>query len=375
MSDTSEIAELLCQSAEDFISAHGDLNTQRQNLGQAWPIDRKLWSSLADLGWLGLALTERLGGSQMHVNVAAPLCEVLGRHLFDQPFIAAALLPAMVLNAAQNKQAQSLADGLLSGATHLCLAWQEAVECSELEVPKTRVENGRLIGRKMFVAGLEDDSVMLVYAAHAGQTAVFALAANTEGVSIKRFATAHGSYSQVEFSDVPLDDAAPLLSGALATRAVRRAISFGRVAVSAQLAGIARSCLEQTIEYVNQRVQFGRPIGSFQSVKHRCVDMAIQLEMADVAWRNAADQMSVGCDDDFNGDFNDGVYQASQYAAKARCSDVARQVCKEAVQLHGAMGFTEECNVGLHFRAAMQYASWLGTPVFMRRQFISAGGS
>lgn len=365
MSEIDEITQMLCQSAGDFVAAHNDLNLQRQDLGQPLLIDREKWRAMAELGWLGLSIPERMGGSGMGVNVAAPLCEVLGRHLFAPPYIAAALQPAAVIAAMDTGVAHTLAEGLASGEDLFCLAWQEAGDPLGLALPVASVDNNRLNGHKVFVSALEEDSILLVYAQRAGQPVVVAIDASNDGISIKRFATAHGSYSEVQFDNALLREGEPLLSGAAASDALHEALAISRVAVSAQLAGIARACLEQTVDYVNQRVQFGRPIGSFQSVKHRCVDLRIGVEMAEASWREAAEQLAAA----------GGAAQPAVYAAKARCSDIARQVGKEAVQLHGAMGFTEECDIGLFLRAALQYSSWLGSPAAMRRHFMTLIGN
>jgi alkylation response protein AidB-like acyl-CoA dehydrogenase len=362
MSDTDEIAQMLCQSAEDFVSAHSDLDLQRQSLGQPLLIDRQRWQAMAELGWLGLSIPESMCGSGMGVNVAAPLCEVLGRRLFSSPYIAAALQPAAVIGAMDGDAAVAMAEGLVSGERLFCLAWQETTDSLGRAMPEARVEGNHLSGHKVFVTGLEQDSIVLVYARQAGKPVLVAVDAGADGISIKRNATAHGSYSEVRFDKVELrGDGAPLLAGAAASASLHKAISMSRVAASAQLAGIARGCLEQTVEYVNQRVQFGRPIGAFQSVKHRCVDLRIGVEMAEASWREAAARLTEA----------GGTDHPSVYAAKARCSDVARRVGKDAVQLHGAMGFTEECDVGLFLRAALQYSSWLGSPVAMRRHFMT----
>lgn len=365
MNDVDEITQMLCQSAEDFIGAHNDLNRQRQALGQPTAIDRDMWRAIADLGWLGLSFPEHRGGSGMNATVAASLCEVLGARLFAPPFIAAALFPASMLASVDVDQSASYVEGLISGSTLFCVAWQEHAGQVEVSLPETRADDGRLNGRKVFVAGLEDESVILVYAQVSGVPALVAVNGKASGVATRRFATAHGSYCEVQFDNVALADQQPLLSGAAATQALRSALRLSRVAASAQLTGIARSCLEQTIGYVSERVQFGTSIGSFQSVQHRCVDLRIEVELADAAWREAARQI------DEQGEPGE---LASVYAAKARASDVARRVGKESVQLHGAMGFTQECDIGLFLRASLQYSSWLGSPVAMRRQFLSLAG-
>lgn len=369
MNETEEIVQLLCQSAEDFVSSQNDLSKQRGDLGKALAIDCKLWTSMAELGWLGLSLEERLGGSGMNASVAASLCEVFGKHLFAQPYIAAALMPASLLNAAQTNAAQALAEGLLSGEILFSLAWQEQANQVSLTIneqpPLTRIDQGRLSGRKRFVTALEDDSVLLVYAHSAGSPVVVAVDANAEGISIERYATAQSSFCDVYFDSVQTREAEPLIAGSAANDAVQNAIALGRVAASAQLAGIARSCLQHTIDYVNQRVQFGRPIASFQSVKHRCVDLLLEVELANATWHEAAQLLANAA----NAEASD--LRSAVYAAKARCSDAAREVAKQAVQLHGAMGFTEECDIGLYLRAALQYASWLGSPTALRRRFLA----
>lgn len=357
MSETDEIIQMLCRSAADFTARHSDLELQKRGIGQPLQVDRTLWRDMAELGWLGLALPEQLGGSGMGAAAAAALCEVLGKSLFAQPYIAAALLPSPILAAAQ---ATALAQGLASGDQMLCLAWQERPGQADLVAAETRLENGSLNGRKVFVAGLEPDSIMLVSAIENGLAVIAAVDARASGVTVKRLATAQGSYSEVVFDQVTVREGKPLLHGGAALESLLAAIALARIAASAQLAGIAAGCLEQTVEYVSQRVQFGHPIGSFQSVKHRCVDLRIGVALADAAWRHAADQFDKGNSD-----------TAAVYAAKARCGDVGRTIGREAVQLHGAMGFTEECDIGLFLRAALQYASWLGSPVTMRRQFLA----
>jgi alkylation response protein AidB-like acyl-CoA dehydrogenase len=144
-----------------------------------------------------------------------------------------------------------------------------------------------------------------------------------------------------------------------------RAVAWARVAASAQLSGIARGCLLATTDYVSQRTQFNRTLSAFQSVSHRCADMLVGVELSDAVWRFAAAEVSVA---------KQPESLACVYAAKARSGDVALTTGRTAVQLHGAMGFTEECAIGLYLRAAMQYSSWLGAPAAMRRLFLARSG-
>ena len=365
MTESEEVIQMLLESAGSFLGSRHTLASQKGELGQPLRLDRALWAELAELGWLGLSLPETLSGSGMGVAAAASLCELLGQTLFPQPYIAAALMPAAIVAASDTAAARELAHGLASSEQLVCLAWQEQAGQIDLPLPTTRFEQGFLHGRKCFVAALEGDSVLLVSAESAGQLVIMAVDAQAPGLSIERTATAQGSYCDVVFDGVQPRAVDALLAGGAAEAALQQAIDIARIATSAQLAGIASACLQQTVDYIGQRVQFGRPIASFQAVRHRCVDLRIQVELAAASWRQAAAEF----------DNNPQDSPADIYAAKARCADVAREVGRAAVQLHGAMGFTVECDIGLYLRAALQYAPWLGSPVAMRRSFMSCAGA
>jgi alkylation response protein AidB-like acyl-CoA dehydrogenase len=148
-----------------------------------------------------------------------------------------------------------------------------------------------------------------------------------------------------------------------ARRALRVALDASLIAAAALLSGIAAGALSRTVDYVNQRRQFGQPIGAFQSIQHRCADLYVGLQLAGAAWRRAAK-----LHDESPGDLANA---AAISAAKARASDVALAVGRAAIQMHGAIGFTEESDIGLYLRAAMQYSAWLGGAVAHRRRFLA----
>jgi alkylation response protein AidB-like acyl-CoA dehydrogenase len=188
-----------------------------------------------------------------------------------------------------------------------------------------------------------------------------AVAANADGVEIKDQAAGSGTVSEVRFDRAPLMCAEPLLDGAAAATALTRALDAGRVGLSAQLAGLAAGMLERTLAHVTRRVQFGRPIGSFQVIQHRCVDLYTAMRLADATWRDALRVYESGDDT-----------RIAISAAKARCADTAQRIGREAVQMHGAMGFTEDADIGPYLRAALYAYSWLGSPLLHRRRFLAA---
>lgn len=363
MAHMNEIVEMLKQSAEAYLSRRQDGVKQKGQVGKIVPIDRSAWLEIAELGWLGLALPEHLNGSGMSLVEAAPLCEAFGRHLFPVPYIAGCLLPAVVLSAAKPAIAAEMANDLMTGEKLFSVAWQEHSGEMEVDALTTVVRNGKLYGRKRYVSSLEDDSILLVFAKSEanGEPDFVAISAAQTNVSIRRYPTAQGSISEVVFNGADLYSSGLMDSGTDAVLVLNKLIAWGRVASSAQLSGLARGCLLKTVDYVNQRKQFERTISSFQSVAHRCVDLFIEIELAEAVWESASIELSSA---------SVAESCAIVYAAKARSTDTALLVGKTAVQLHGAMGFTEECEIGLYLRASMQYASWLGGSVGLRRKFL-----
>lgn len=363
MQEQNEIIEMLRSSAEQYVAAQTVARARGRAIEVPTLIDRAQWTQIAEMGWLGLNLPETLGGSGLGVRAAATLCEVFGRYLYAQPYVGAALLPAHLLGQANAHPLQAQwCDALISGRVPFAVAWQEASADFRSRPEGVRLEQGGLNGCKRFVVAVEDDSVLLVSAWAGDRSVVFAVHANAHGVSIQRFATAQGNLCEVSFKDArPLHQQA-LIEGAECEAALESMLGLGRLAASAQLAGLARGCLDKTIQYVSHRVQFSRAMGSFQSVAHRCVDQYLGVQLATLAWQDAVWVLEGGADEAATG--------FKLCAAKARCTDVALEMGRLGVQLHGAMGFTEEAEIGMYLRCAMQYGSWLGGSRELRRQFL-----
>ncbi len=363
MEAADEVGSMLRDAAAGFLSARHSTTHLKSSIDVPRRVNRAHWREMGELGWLGLGLTEEAGGSGLGLGAATILTALFGRALFPEPFIAAAIMPSVLLNACGSlPAARELAAGLASGEKLLTLAWQDRLGQIEPEVSRLQLVNGSLSGVKHFVSAVED--VVLVSAAHEGKPVIVAVSADAAGVAVARQATGHSSIADLRFEHAPILFGAPLLTGAAAEGALRQAIDAGRIAASAQLAGIAAGCLQQTIEYVRTRVQFGRPIGSFQTIQHRCVDLHIEVQLAEASCKHALSLHESGPGDPPNG------FAIS--ASKARSGDAAMRVGKAAVQMHGAMGYTEEAGIGLCVRAAMFFASWLGSSRAHRRQFFKS---
>jgi alkylation response protein AidB-like acyl-CoA dehydrogenase len=363
------ISGMLRESAVDFLSGSHAPSRLRGWIGRVRPVERSLWTEIASLGWTAVMLPEQLGGSGLGLREACALSEVMGERLFAEPFTACCVMPSILLGQADTSVesgSAALAEHLIGGDRLLAVAWQEKV--GELQIsalPASRISGGKLSGNKQFVTGCESDSVLLVTADLDGQWAIVAVAADAPGVTIDAFAAGVATQAHVRFENAPLLFAKPLLVGDAARQAFQQALAAARISQAAESTGKAKGCLQQTVDYVTQRQQFARAIGSFQSVQHRCVDLHVEYLLANAAWQHA-----LTC---YEKDPLSATTQAAISAAKSRSAEAAVTVGKQAVQLHGAMGFAEEVDVGLYLRAALADSGWLGTPLAHRRLFASLG--
>lgn len=367
MADQS-LSNMLREAVNDFLAGSHSPSRLRGWIGRPRPVESSLWRDIAALGWTGLLLPEALGGSGLSLNEATVLCEVMGERLFAEPFVGCCVMPSVLLAAAApGPDSQQLADWMNSGERLLTLAWQNHAGQLEPEFAGCTVEEGRLTGRKAFVMGCESHSVLLVPALEQGQPVIVAVAADVHGVRIESFSAGTGAQYHVEFEQAPLLFAEPVLRGSAALDALHQTLAAGRIALAAELSGQAAGCLQQTLDFISQRFQFERPLGSFQSVQHRCVDLRIEQTLAQASWRHALTcyQKSPWAQ----------TTQAAISAAKARCAQAAVTAARQAVQLHGAMGFAEEVDIGLYLRAALFGSVWLGSVWDHRRRFAGLNSS
>lgn len=376
MDDTDSTLDMLRDAATDFLNGQAGRERLRGWIGAPRPVERALWHNSAAQGWTGVMLEEDLGGVGLGLRGAAVLCEEAGRHAYAEPLVAAVVMPSVLLTAAKQAgapRAGALLEQLLAGESLLAFAWQEVPGQVALPEGGATLLDGRLSGARMFVQGCEADSSVLVWSHECGEPVIVALDAGAAGVTHSVRAAGLGSHAELRFDAVRIDAGAVLLRGDAAARAGRRAIAAARIAAAAELAGLASGCLAQTLEHVRSRQQFDRALGSFQSVQHRCVDLHIEIELARAGWLNALDMYEACARDD---ELPDGA-EAAICAAKARAGDAAVRVGREAVQLHGAMGFCEEVDIGLYLRAALHGSAWLGNGMALRRRFaaLTAGAT
>jgi alkylation response protein AidB-like acyl-CoA dehydrogenase len=307
------------------------------------PYDPKLWRALAtELGCAGLAVPEELGGAGASWREAAVVAEELGRAVAPVPYLGSAVIATAALLAARE---QDLTAELAAGARTAALAVPFSTPPDAPYPATVTAQGGALTGTVRSVADAPPADVLLV-PADGGLYAVDAVdaAAVTRTPVVSLDMTRQ--LCDLEFTAAP----ARLVTGGEA--ALRAGLLTGAAVLASEQLGLAERCLEITVEYLKTRHQFGRPIGSFQGLKHRLADLWVAITQARSVARYAA-ACAAGDDPDA---------RVAAAVAQAHCSAVAVRAAEECVQMHGGIGFTWEHPAHLFLKRAKCTAIALGTP-------------
>ncbi|MFY2853756.1 acyl-CoA dehydrogenase [Achromobacter xylosoxidans] len=364
-----DLIEEIRDSARDFLQRRD----QRQRKRAEAPADRDYWREIAGVGWLGMSVPETLGGLGLGWRAMAAVLEEAGRAQLPEPLVGAGVLPAALLARIAPVDAarrDALLHAVCGGETLVGLAWQEtegqleageaatAFGVSVIEREGAYVLNGE---KRHVVPGAGVDGWLVTADGERG-TALFFVAAGTPGVTAQVHARADGAaacHLAIESAVVPAE---ALLARDGVLDAVDEALDLGRLMQSAELVGVARQVLADSVAYLNTRQQFGRPLASFQALQHRLVDAAMQVELASNSLLDALDTLAAQPDDAT-------LRKTLASRAKARAARAGLEAARLAIQLHGAIGYTEECDVSLYFRSALHLAAWLGNAAAHRQRY------
>jgi alkylation response protein AidB-like acyl-CoA dehydrogenase len=328
--------------------------------------DPRTWSQLAgQLGLPGLVIPEKHGGSGAGPVELAVASEEMGRALLCAPFFATAVLAAQALLASGDEAAQEeFLPGIADGATIATVAVCEDDGAWTTDGVATRARRSGdgyvLDGRKSFVIDGHTAGLLLVVARADGGPSLFAVRGDADGLARRPLETLDLTRKQAALA---LDAVPARLIGAEGSAAdiVAATLRLAAVALAAEQVGGAQRCLDMSVEYAKIRMQFGRPIGSFQAIKHMCADMLLEVESARSAAYYAAWAAQDGSDE----------LPLVASLAKACCSEAYFRAAADNIQIHGGIGFTWEHDAHLYYRRAKSTELMLGTPAEHRE--IAAG--
>ena len=358
----SEDQTLLADSVARFVRNEYDFDARRALAASDTGFDADNWKSFAELGWLAIPFAEAdggLGGDPVAVMV---LMEQFGRGLVVEPYAPSILLGgALVAAAGDGVQRKRLLGGLIAGETQLAFAHGEPEGRYTLAHVATRAEAAdggySLTGRKAVVHNAEAADFIVVSARTAGATthrdglSLFVVPRGADGLALRPYRTIDGLRAAelaLDGARVPSDALLGTAGGAFPV--IEEVADRATAAVCAEALGIMDVLRETTLEYLKTRKQFGRPLGSFQALQHRAVDMLIACEEA----RSLVLMATLSLD------APPTERRRAVSAAKAHIGRAGRKVGQEAVQMHGGMGVTDELKVGHYFKRLTTIDTFFG---------------
>ncbi|MBM3104102.1 acyl-CoA dehydrogenase family protein [Pseudomonas sp. V1] len=337
-SEREERLRMIRDSAASLTAPDGDLGRVRRLRFNEPGVDRAAWTEICAMGWPGLRLSEALGGSGLGMPEYAALLEELGRGLLPEPLIEACLVAPMLQ--AEEREA------LLSGERLVLPAGIGYEQAAALP----QVRDGKIYGEVTHVAlGAAADAWLV-----ACEGGLALVEKGAQGLQLSQQSTQDGGHlAHLRFNGTE----ARLLEASPA------ALDEAALACAAYLVGLMDSAFERTREYLGVRSQFGQQIGSFQALQHRMVDLKIQIELARAIVAQAATAI----------DSNSSAAECQRLVstAKVRAAEAAMLVTRQAIQLHGGIGFTDEADIGLYLRRAMVLLNAQGTLAFHQARYIT----
>ena len=343
----SEEQGMLLDTAREFCRKRSDIQAVRALLASGGGYDEQVWGEMAGLGWLGVAIDEAYGGSGLGIGSAVPIVECMGKRLLTTPFIETTLVAQALQRSAADALCERYLPGLASGEV-ATLALLESEDWGEEGVALAAIEEGDalvLSGAKTQVLYAHTASLFLVSVNCAGDLRLLAVPSSAlaaRAISSQVTIDETRRSARVDFSGVRVN-ADQLLPGD--ARGVLRDIQLlGAMLYAAEAAGSAAACMDVTVDYLKTRKQFGRLIGSYQALKHPMVEVLVEMDKARSFAYHAASLVTA-----------EPLDQHAEIAcrmAKAQASEALKFAGDRAVQFHGGMGFTYECDAQLYIRRA-----------------------
>jgi alkylation response protein AidB-like acyl-CoA dehydrogenase len=354
----------LRDSTRRLLAAAADTAATRKIAESGAGFDGSLWRKGADLGWPALALPEDLDGFGQHLVDLAVVAVEHGRAVLPSPFlptVVAADAIAMSSNASLRKE---IVPQLAAGTATAAWAFAEPGQpwsTAGLSLRASRDGDGfTLDGQKVAVQDARSARWLLLDAVLDGEPARFVIDAVTAGLTMRRQQAFDitRELDDITLSRVRLPAGALLSRGGEAGEGIERSLRMITVLACAELVGVAERLLAMTIEHVKVREQFGRPIGSFQAIKHKCATMRIWAQASAAATYYAAMAVDGGAED----------ADRAVSAAKAYVGDAVSRLAGEALQAHGGIGFTWEHDLHLYLRRAKSNELLYGDPGWHRER-------
>lgn len=365
----TENQTLLQQATRRFVEQEHPVLATRRLADAGEVMSRESWAGCAAQGWIGLFVPEEHGGMAGEaegVIDAAIVTEELGRQVFAGPFASNAVVAFAVAQSGSKEQQSRVLPALAAGETQAAWCFAGTGAQAGLEPGALTVADHRISGAAGFVENGAGAALLLVTAANGDGLSQFLVPADHRGVTVEplRSLDLGRGYATVRFDDVPVDNAAQLGEAGAASHAFERQLQLALVLQCAETVGLTDRAFEFTLEWVRQRHAFGRPIGSFQALKHRLADHIAELETAKAAVAYAAKAVQ--------NQTSDAAIAVS--VAKSQCGKQGVEIIRDCVQMHGGIGLTWEHDLHFYLRRAVANQALLGTPAMHHERIAALAG-
>ena len=374
----TEEQEMLQKTAQELISERAPVAHLRalRDARDETGFSRELWKEMAELGWAGIALPEEFGGSGLGLADLGILLEECGRTLAPEPLMSTVVLGATaILLGGDEDQQRNILPGVCSGDTLLTLAFEESGRFAPYRV-ETRAEETvggfSLTGSKTFALDGHIADLLIVSARSSGESgerdglSLFLVDPRAKGVEVQRTLMVDSrNAARLTFQDVVVPRDALLGRLGYGADVLDPVLERATAALSAEMLGCACEAFERTVEYLKTREQFQAKIGSFQALKHRASHHVLRAGALPLHRPRRASRHRRG---------PRGAAATLVSTAKARVSDTAGLVTREAIQMHGGIGMTDEEEIGFFLKRARTAELFLGDAAYHRERFATLQG-
>jgi alkylation response protein AidB-like acyl-CoA dehydrogenase len=373
----SEDQDELRRAARRFLEVASSEERVRAAMETEQGYDSATWEQLSEeLAWTALTIPEEYGGLGMSYLDLHPLMEEMGRALLCSPFFSTICLGAnALLLGGTDAQKERYLPGIAAGAATATLAYTEKhgrMDADGVEATCSRNGSGYVLrGSKSYVLDGHTADLLIIAAREENSkgeqgVSLFLVPGDADGVERAWLPTMDQTrrLASVELGAVVVPPDALLGQEGRGWELCERTLDLARIALAAEQVGAAEMCLDLSVEYAKVRKQFGRPIGSFQAIKHTCADMLMMVESARSAAFYASALAGQG----------DTDLQEAASSAKAFCSDTFFHCAAESIQIHGGIGFTWEHAAHMYFKRAKSTEALFGDPSFHRERVAKRMG-
>jgi alkylation response protein AidB-like acyl-CoA dehydrogenase len=372
----SDEQRLLRESVDRFIAETYDADHRRRAAADPLGFSPEIWKKFADLGWLALPIDEAHGGLGGGAIETGILMEAFGRGLVTEPYLSTVVIGAgLISECASEEQKQAILPNVADGSLRLAFAHSERPARFDLAkvdaIAKRTADGWRLDGHKTAVLDGNAAGQIIVSACIAnddgapGRLCLFLVPSGTKGLGLRDYSRLGGGRAcNLDLVDVQLAADALLGDGSDALSKIEGVVDRALAALGAEAVGIMQIMLDMTLDYTKIRKQFGRPLAANQVIRHRLADMAMQCDEARSMALRAA----------LMADAEPVARGRAASGAKAKIGKCARFVAEQSVQLHGAMGVTEELDVGSYFKRLLAFDTLFGGSAHHYRRHAALGG-